>query len=361
MARRLEGTDGVPTRRAAAFLAVMLPVVALASALGAIPAQAQTVEQFYAGRQVKLFVGGGAGGGYDFYARIIAPYMSKYLPGNPNIVVQGMPGAGGIVGANHLYLRAPRDGSELAIVGRVVSTHPLLNPKDTAVKYDARKLNWIGTPLQDVGLLIVRATSPINTLRDLKVHPLLIAGTAPSAPPSFYPTVMNKVFGTKFQVVTGYGGLQEALLAVERGEAEAYMGSSASAALRDRIAPWLKEGKVKLVAQIGLSSDPRNGGVPLILDLAETPMERQLMEVILAQQVMAWPFVAPPGLPDDRLKALRHAFDATMQDSAFLAEAAKARTEIDPVSGPKLHELIEQVYATPDELLTRLQSLNARP
>ena len=224
-----------------------------------------------------------------------------------------------------------------------------------------RKFNWIGTPLQEVGLLIVRGASPVNTLKDLKVHQLMIAGTAPSAPPSFYPTVMNKVLGTKFQVISGYASLQEALFAVERGETDGYMASSASAALRDRIAPWIKEGKVKLVAQIGLSKDPRNGDVPLILELAETPIERQLMELILTQQVMAWPFVAPPGVPDDRVKALRDAFDATMKDAAFLADAAKTRTEIDPVSGLKLHELLEQIHAMPKETLDRLQSLSAKP
>lgn len=342
------------------LLAGALTLACSASGLVSQAAHAQTVEQFYSGRQIKLFVGGGAGGGYDFYARLIGPYLSKHLPGNPTILVQGMPGAGGIIAANHLYSRAPRDGTEIGIVGRVVGTHPLLNPKDTAVKYDARKFNWIGTPLQEVGLLIVRGASVVNTLNDLKVHKLTIAGTAPSAPPSFYPTMMNKVLDTKFQVVSGYASLQEALLAVERGETDGYMASSASAALRDRIAPWMKEGKVKLVAQIGVAKDPRNGNVPLILELADTAVERQLMETILAQQVMAWPFVAPPGLPDDRVKALRDAFDATMKDPAFLAEAAKTRTEIDPVGGTKLHELLDQIYTMPKDILDRLHSLSAK-
>jgi tripartite-type tricarboxylate transporter receptor subunit TctC len=357
-ARDSSGLQAVGTLRMGALLAVML---ALAAALTPGSAYAQSVEQFYAGRQLKLFVGGGAGGGYDFYGRIIAPYMSKHLPGNPSILIQGMPGAGGIVAANHLYNRSSRDGSEFGIVGRVVSTHPLLNPKDTAVKYDPRQFNWIGTPLQEVGLLIVRGASPVNTLKDLKVHQLMVAGTAPSAPPSFYPAVMNKVLGTKFQIISGYASLQEALFAVERGETDGYVASSASAALRDRIAPWIKEGKVKLVMQIGLSKDPRNGDVPLVLELAETAIERQLMELILTQQVMAWPFVAPPGVPDDRVKALRDAFDATMKDPAFLAEAAKTRTEIDPVSGLKLHELLDQIHAMPKETLDRLQSLSAKP
>ncbi len=292
----------VSAYRTAALLAFTLPVVGLSLALDSQPGRAQSLEQFYAGRQLKLFVGGGAGGGYDFYGRMIGPYLSKHLPGKPKIVIQGMPGAGGIVAANYLYNRSPRDGSELAIVGRVVSTYPLLNPKDSAAKYDARKFNWIGTPVQEVGLLLVRGASPVNSLRDLKIHQLTVAGTAPSAPPSLYPTLMNKVFGTKFKVVSGYASLQEALLAVERGEADGYVASSASAALRDRIDPWVKEGKIKLVAQIGLSKDPRNGDVPLILELAETAMERQLFEVILTQQVMAWPFVAPPELPDDRVQ-----------------------------------------------------------
>ena len=346
----------MPTGKLSSIMLALVGVLALGSG----PGHAQSVEQFYTGKQIKLFVGGGAGGGYDFYGRLISPYLSKHLPGHPSFVIQGMPGAGGLIAANHLYNRAARDGSEIGIVGRAVGTHPLLNPNDTAVKYDARKLNWIGTPLQEVGLLIVRGESRVNSLKDLKVHQLLVAGTAPSAPPSLYPTLMNKVLGTKFQVVSGYASLQEALLAIERGEAEAYMASSASAALRDRIAPWVKEGKVKLIAQIGLSKEPKNGDVPLILELAESSVERQLLELILTQQVMAWPFVAPPGLPDDRVKALRDAFDLSMKDAAFLADAAKARAEIDPVGGAKLHELLEQIHAMPKETLERLQSLVAK-
>jgi tripartite-type tricarboxylate transporter receptor subunit TctC len=342
------------------LLRIVLGLAGVWSAFDPVPGHSESVEQFYAGRQLKLFVGGGAGGGYDFYGRLIGPYIGKHLPGNPSVVIQGMPGAGGIIAANHLYNRSPRDGSEFGIVGRVVSTRLLLNPKDTAVKYDARKFNWLGTPLQEVGLLIVRGASPVNTLRDLKTRQLVVAGTSPSAPPSFYPNVMNKVLETKFKVISGYASLQQALLAVERGEADGYVASSASAALRDRIAPWLKEGKIKLVAQIGLSKDPRNGKVPLILELADTAIERRLMELILTQQVMAWPFVAPPGLPSDRVKALRDAFDATMKDKAFLAEAAKARVDIEPVSGVKLHELLDQIYTTPKDILDRLQALSGR-
>jgi tripartite-type tricarboxylate transporter receptor subunit TctC len=342
------------------LLPITLALAGFAFVSSAVPGHSESVKEFYTGRQLKLFVGGGAGGGYDFYGRLIGPYIAKHLPGNPSIVIQGMPGAGGIIAANHLYNRSPRDGSEFGIVGRVVSTHPLMNPKDNAVKYDARKFNWLGTPLQEVGLLIVRGASPVNTLRDLKTRQLVVAGTSPSAPPSFYPNAMNKVLETKFKVISGYASLQQALLAVERGEADGYVASSASAALRDRIAPWLKEGKIKLVAQIGLSKDPRNGKVPLILELADTPIEKRLMELILTQQVMAWPFVAPPEIPADRVKALRDAFDATMKDPAFLAEAAKARIDIEPVSGVKLHEILDQIYATPKDILDRLQALSRK-
>jgi tripartite-type tricarboxylate transporter receptor subunit TctC len=246
-------------------LTAMLVLAAVAFAMHPATGHAQSVEQFYSGRQVKLFIGGGAGGGYDFYGRLIAPYLSKHLPGKPMVIAQGMPGAGGIIAANHLYNRSPRDGSEIGIVGRVVSTHRLLNPKDTAARYDARRFNWLGTPVQEVGLLIVRGEAPINTLKDLKTKKLVVAGTAPSAPPSLYPIMMNKVLGTNFHVISGYKSLQEGLFAVERGEADSFMASSASAALRDRIAPWIKAGKVKLVAQIGLSKDPVNGDVPLIM------------------------------------------------------------------------------------------------
>jgi tripartite-type tricarboxylate transporter receptor subunit TctC len=342
--------------------ATVLPAVAVAFAAAAFapPAQAQSVEQFYAGKQGKLIIGGGTGGGYDFYGRLIGPFLTRHLPGAPNFIPTSMPGAGGITAANYLYNIAPKDGTEIGIVGRAVSTQPLISPKDKGPHYVATKFNWLGTPTQETGILLVRSAAKVKTIQDLKTQELVVSGTGASAPPSLYPRIMNNLFGTKFKVVTGYEGSQTALLAVERGEVDGHVASSATAPLRDRIAPWLQSGSVKVIAQIGLEKDPRNGDVPLIMELASSDLQRQVMELVLVQQVMAWPFLAPPDVPADRVAALRAAFDATMKDPEFLARAAKQQLDIDPVGGAQLNKLLDKIYASPKEVLDKVSELTEK-
>ena len=262
-----------------------------------------------------------------------------------------MPGAGGMIAANYLYNIAPRDGSEMGMVGRAVGTQPLLDPKDPGPRYVATKFNWIGTPQKEVGLVLVRTSSPIRTLADLRTHELVVSGTSAAAPPSYYPRLFNKLLGTKFKVVDGYKSSQNALLALERGEVDGHSSGSSAAPIRERIRPWIREGKVRVVAQIGLTQDAEYPDAPLILDLAPQAIERQILEVILSQQVMAWPVVMPPDVPADRVEAMRDAFDAAIVDPDFIADAAKQKLIINPVSGEKIHELLEQVYATPKDIL----------
>ena len=342
-----------PIRAPDSQVARLRTTLALLAGILCVPtvACAQSVEQFYAGRQIKFIVGGGIGGGYDFYSRMVTHFMTRHLPGHPIFVVQTMPGAGGIIAANYLYNIAPRDGSEIGMVGRASGTQPLIDPKDKAPKYIATKFNWIGTPQQEIGLMLVRQPSPIQTIQDLKTHQLVLSGTSPAAPPSYYPRLLNRLFGTKFKVIDGYKSSQEALLALERGEVEGHLSGSSAAPLRARVDPLVKQGTVKVLAQIGLAKDGNDPDAALILDLAKTTTERQIMELVLAQQVMAWPTVAPPELPPDRIKALRDAFDATMQDPEFLAEASKQKFGVNPVSGEQLSALLERIYATPKDIL----------
>jgi tripartite-type tricarboxylate transporter receptor subunit TctC len=346
------------TGRSATMLPIAWLVLATIGLLSASAAQAQSVEQFYSGKQVKLFVGSSAGTGYDVYARLVGRFMSKHLPGNPLIITPNMPGAGGVIVSNYLYNVAARDGSEIAMLPRGAATQPLLDPKDTAPKYAATKFNWIGTPQQEVGLLLVRQPSPIQSIADVKKRELILASTSSISPSSYYPKVMNKLLGTKFKVVEGYKSSQESLLALERGEVDGHSSGSSSAPLRERIAPWIKEGKVRILAQIGLEKDRDYPDVPLIMDLAATNDDRRVMELVFTQQLMAWPISAPPGVPADRVQALRDAFDAAMEDPEFLAEAARQKLVINPVSGKKIAELLDRVYATPQELLDRVTALS---
>jgi tripartite-type tricarboxylate transporter receptor subunit TctC len=336
-----------------------LCVCAIAIA-GASPARAETVEQFYSGKQIKFVVGSAGGGGYEVYSRLVSLYMSRHLGGHPLFVMQEMPGAGGMVAANYLYNIARQDGSEIGMVGRGTGIEPLLDPKDKGPRYVATKLNWIGTPQQEVGLVLMRLPSPIATMADLKAHELIVSGTTSAAAPSYYPRLMNKLLGTRFKVVDGYKSSQEALLALERGEVDGHCSGSSSAALRARIEPWVGAGRVKILAQIGREKDPDYSDVPLILDLAASTADRQILELALTQQVMAWPIVAPPGVPPERVRALRDAFDATMQDPEFLVEAGRQKLIINPVSGEKISALLERIYALPKELLARVATLSEK-
>jgi tripartite-type tricarboxylate transporter receptor subunit TctC len=271
-----------------------------------------------------------------------------------------MPGAAGMVAANYLYNIARHDGSEIGMVGRGVGIEPLVDPKDRGPRYVAAKFNWIGTPQQEVGFVLMRLPSPIATMEDLQAHELIVSGTTSAAAPSYYPRLMNALLGTRFKVVEGYKSSQEALLALERGEVDGHCSGSISAALRARIEPLIAAGKAKILAQIGREKDPDYPDIPSILDLAAAPADRQVMELVLTQQVMAWPLVAPPGVPADRIKALRDAFEAAMQDPDFLAEAARQKLIINPVSGEKIAGLIDRIYASPKDVLDRVAALSER-
>ncbi len=246
------------------------------------------------------------------------------------------------------------------MVGRGTGIEPLLDPNDKGPRYVATKFNWIGTPQQEVGLVLMRLPSPIATMQDLKTHELLVSGTTSAAAPSYYPRLMNRLLGTRFKVVDGYKSSQEALLALERGEVDGHCSGSISAALLARVEPWVAAGKVKILAQIGREKAAEFPDVPLVLDLASSAADRQIMELALTQQTMAWPIVAPPGVPAERIKALRDAFDATMADPEFLAEAARQKAVINPLSGAKIAALLDQLYALPKDLLARVAQLSAK-
>jgi tripartite-type tricarboxylate transporter receptor subunit TctC len=271
-----------------------------------------------------------------------------------------MPGAAGMVAANYLYNIARHDGSEIGMVGRGVGIEPLIDPKDRGPRYVAAKFNWIGSPQQEVGLVFMRLPSPIAVMQDLKSHELIVSGTTSASAPSYYPRLMNMLLGTRFKVVEGYKSSQEALLALERGEVDGHCSGSSSAPLRARMEPLIDAGKVKILAQIGREKDPDYPDVPLILDLAASAADRQILELALAQQVMAWPIVAPPGVPPERVQALRDAFDATMQDPEFLAEAGRQKLIINPVSGERIAALLERIYALPKDLLARVATLSEK-
>ena len=328
------------------------------------PAAAQSVEEFYKGRQMSLIASGSVGGGYDQYARHLARHIVNHVPGRPSLLVRNMVGAAGVIAANYLYNVAAQDGSVIGQVQRNVAFMPLLGApaskkkkKATPLKFDGRKFHWIGTPQQELGLMLVATKTGVKSLDDLKKKELTTSSTGRGAATSIYPRIMNEVFGTKFRVIEGYGGSQESLLALEKGEVDAHVSGGSSANFRNRFVPWVKDGKVIVLLQMGLEKDPAFPNAPLVVDLPMKDEDKQLFELVFAEQIMGRPFLAPPKVPADRVKALRDAFDATMKDKSYLAEAAKQKLEINPVKGERINKLLDAVYSRPKALLDRLRQV----
>jgi tripartite-type tricarboxylate transporter receptor subunit TctC len=320
-------------------------------------AKADAVSDFYTGKRLTLITSASVGGGYDQYARLLARHMPRFIPGNPVITVQNMPGAEGIKAANHLYNIAAKDGTVLGGLQRNTGLAHFYAPETTSAQFDARKFTWLGSPQQEIGLLIVRASSGVKSAEDLKTKEITTSSTSRNSPSSIYPRLLNAIYGSKLKVIEGYDGSQSALLAIERGEVDAHISGGSSAAFRARFQPWEKSGMARVVLQLGMERDPEYKNVPTALEIAPTPADRRIFEMAFVEQVMGRPFVLPPGVPQDRVIALRKAFDATMTDKEFLDEARKQGMEIDPVSGARINELLEQVYSAPADVANRVRAL----
>lgn len=345
------------------FSAMALVPAALVASPGT--ADAQSAADFYKGKQMSLIASGSVGGGYDLYARHLSRYIVNHIPGQPRMIVRNMVGAAGVIAANYLYNVAAQDGSVMGQLQRNVAFMPLIGApqgkkkkKETPLKFDGRKFHWIGTPQQELGLLLVATKSGVRTVEDLKTKELTTSSTGRGAATSVYPRLMNEVFGAKFRVIEGYKGSQEALLALEKGEVDAHVSGGSSANFRNRFLPWVRDGQVQVLVQMGMEKDPAFPNAPLIMDLPMKEADKQLMELALAEQIMGRPFLAPPGVPADRVKVLRDAFDATMKDKGYLAEAEKQKLEINPVRGVRINQLLDSVYSRPKELVDRLRRVS---
>ena len=327
------------------------------AACAAIPARAQSVPDFYKGRRISLVTSASPGGGYDQYARLLARFMPKYIPGEPTIVVQNMVGAEGLKAANHLFNVAAQDGSVIGGLSRNTGLARFYDFNNGAIQFDARKFSWLGSPQQEIGLFIVNTRTGVKSAADLKGRELTVSSTAHNSPSSIYARMLNAFYGAKLKPIEGYDGSQACLLAVERNEVDAHISGGSSAAFRGRFEPWVKAGTARVIMQMGMTRDAAFPDVPTALELMENPVERQLFEIAFAEQVMGRPFVMPPNVPADRVKALRAAFDATMTDKDFLAEAEREKVEILPVDGASINALLDRVYAAPPELAARLREL----
>jgi len=336
---------------------VMRFVVAFLLAFGAVsPATADPVADFFRGKTINLLIGYTSGGGYDLNARVLAKHMGRHIPGNPTVVPQNMPGAGSLRAANFLYTVAPKDGTSFGMIGRGMAMEPLIGASQ--VQYDSRRFTWLGSVSDQVSLCATWHTSPVKSWSDMLAKPFTVAGEGSGSDPDMFTTMIRNLFGVKVRLVSGYPGGPEMNLAMERGEVDGRCGWSWSSIKITR-PDWVAEKKINLPLQMALQKAKDLPDVPLIIDAARDERERQILKLVLARQQMGWPFLAPPGLPAERAQALRQAFDETMKDPEYLAEAKQRTLDVNPMTGAEIDKLIGELYQTPPEVVAMTKSVIA--
>ena len=322
------------------------------------PAHAQNdVAAFYRGKQVRLVVGTAPGGGYDLFARIVARHIAAHIPGQPTVIVQNQPAAGGVVMTNQLYTQGPKDGTVIGVPINGIPTAPLLQQ---GAQFDATKLNWLGSTNREPYVAFVWHTAPVQSLAELRAKDLVVGATAPGTTMADFPLVVNDVLGLKFKVVRGYEGTPQINHAIERGEIQG-QGGIGWAAVKAQVPQWIAEKKIKVIAQYGLKRHADLADVPAMLELAANEPDRQALAMLFARAEYGRPYFLPPDVPAERVTALRRAFDATMKDPAFVADAARLQLDIDPMTGEEVQALVAQLNGTPPAIVTRVRAALEAP
>lgn len=296
------------------------------------------VADFYSKNRITISVGFSAGGNYDLYARLIARHMGRLVPGQPEMIVQNMPGAGSRVLANALYTRGPFDGTIIGVPNQGIPTDQAMGTQ--GVQFDAGKFNWIGSPNQEVNVAWTSRASKVRNFEDAKREAAIMGSSGPGSPTYFYPRIMNMLLGTKFKVVSGYPGSNELDHAIEQGEVDG-RGAVSWAALKVT-SDWVAAGKVNLLVQIGRTKAADLPNLPLLHELTTDLEERRVLEFLSLAPAMGRPFFMPPRTPDDRVAAIRRAFNATMTDAGFVADAQKSRLDLTPVTGEELEKIVAE-------------------
>jgi hypothetical protein len=333
-----------------------LLVTLTAAALSALqPARAADVAaDFYRGKTINLIVGFGAGGGYDIYARLLAHYLGNHIAGQPNVVVQNMEGAGSVRAANYVYSVAPKDGTVIAAVNQNMPMYQMLG--GAGAQFNTAAINWLGSMAYSNGTLYTWHQSGIKTLDDAKSRDVPLGGVSTTSDSFIYPTLINGLLGTRFKVINGYAGTKEIHLAIERGEVMG-RGGNTWASLTSSNQDWIEQKKINLLVQIGFKPEPEIAQVPLLIDLVKTVPEKQIVTVVTLPTALGYTNWLAPEVPASRMKLLRAAYDATLADKAFLAEAAAHAMMIRPQTGTEVEALIEQAAVIPKPVLDRTAQL----
>lgn len=317
-------------------------------------AAADPVEDFYKGKQITIEIGSGPGGGYDEYARLVARYLGKHVPGNPTVVPSDKPGAGSLTMVNELANGGPFDGT---VIGAPQSSAPvekllhLGSVGGSAAHFDATKLHWLGSSTQDVFVLFDWYTSKVKSFDDLKDQQMLLGSSGPNTDGSLIATALDKILGTKIKLITGYQTSPSEMLAMEQGEIDG--NAMAYASVVTMHPDWVRDRKIRFLAQMAIEPQPGLEKVPFVLDLVKNKEDRAVLELIFAKYQMGRPLFVPEQVPQDRVAALRAAFDATISDPELLAEAKKEGLEVRPLSGRGVQALVEKLYATPEPLVQK--------
>lgn len=338
-------------------------ISALAAAFTALAISAPTtraadaVENFYKGKTIEIYVGTAeTPGSITVYAHTVGDIIGKYIPGNPHTIVRYMPGGAGLKAANFIYGIAPQDGTVYGFIARGFILQPILMDQ---AKFDPTKLSWIGSPSRDasIGIVWTKAT-PVRTIQDAMKQEVIVGGTALSNDTGLFPTMLNDLAGTKFKIVTGYKSVPEVDLSMERGEVQGKVGGTWNSLNSGRTMDWVKEGKVRVIVQLGLKKSPAlPPDIPLALDLTRNIEDRQVMSLILSPTAVGHLSFMGPAIPKDRLAAVRAAYAKTMTDHDFLATMKKANFPLDPVYDQEIQKIVDDLYALPDKVKQRAKKL----
>ncbi len=322
--------------------------------VGSGAARAQAPAEFFAGKTIEVYVGSSVGAGYDIYARLLSRHIGRFIPGHPSVLVRNMDGGGGVRVANWVYNVGSHDGLVIGTFGRGIAFDPLMNPK--GVSFDSSKFGWIGSLNNEVSACLSWGATDVRTIDDARQRVLLVGASGAGGDSYVFPTVLNGVLGTKMKIVTGYPGGNEISMALERGEVQGRCGWSWSSMMATH-GRWMRDGTIHILAQLALEKHPDIPDAPLVMDLAQTDEQRDILRLVFARQAMAWPYATPPGVPRDRLAALRDAFDAMVKDPEFRADADKGGFEIRPVAGAEIDRIIDQVFHVPPAVVEKAAEL----
>jgi tripartite-type tricarboxylate transporter receptor subunit TctC len=305
------------------------------------------VTAFYRGKQLRMIVGSAVGGGYDLFARIVARHLVNHIPGSPHIVVQNLPAAGGVTMTNQLYNQGPKDGTVIGVPINGIPTAPLLQ---SGTQFDQTRLTWIGSTNREAYVAFVWHSVPVRSITELTSKEVVVGATTPGTTMVDFPQLVNDVLGFKFKIVRGYQGTPQINLAIERGEVQG-MGGLGWASVKAQTPHWISERKIRVLAQYGFKRHAELKDVPTMLEFARTEADRQAMTMLFARTEYGRPYFLPPDVPMERVAALRRAFDATMIDPAFIADANRLQFDVDPLTGEQVQALVAELAATPREVV----------